>query len=62
MNRFQTLLSNATCGAISGEVFGCALNDTSVETKEALKAAAAAYMDTEAAAAEVAELAALLRQ
>jgi hypothetical protein len=45
---------------VAGEVFGCALNDTSVGTRQELRAAAGRYMDTEAAAAEVAELAALL--
>ena len=46
----------------TGEVFGCALNDTSEVTREELRAAARKYLDTEAVAAEVAELAALLRR
>lgn len=46
----------------TGEVFGCALNDTGQDTRDELRAAARRYMDTEAATAEVAALAALLRK
>lgn len=46
----------------TGEVFGCALNDTSEATRDELRMAAQRYMDTDAVQAEVAELAALLRR
>ena len=45
-----------------GKTFGCELNDTKRETMEALRKEATEYLDTEAAKAQVAELAALLRK
>ena len=46
----------------TGQAFGCELNDTRKETMEALRREATEYLDTEAAKAQVAELAALLRK